>query len=746
MTVIAPYARTARHTTWLLTTSLSLLLAACGNTNTPPTQTTTQETAQQPNLRSQAINPGDNSLLDAPMTASTNGWGPIEMNMSNGESAPRDGHTLSLKGQKFGAGFGVHAGSSMTFDLGGQCQTLTTTIGVDDYVGTRGTVIFQIFGDGNKIYDSGVMRGQDTPKNVSVSVAGVKQLKLVVTDAGDGNAYDHADWAAPMLRSCGTSTTSTGTSGKSLTTLPFASSSNGWGPIEGNMSNGEQLAADGRTITINGKTYATGFGVHASSQMTFNLGGAYQTFTSDIGVDDYVGGNGSVIFQVFADGTKIYDSGVMRGVDAAKSLSVSVAGVNQLRLVVTDAGDGNAYDHADWANPMLYASGSTAPAPAPAPSPSPSPGTVTYAGPITITKGGTYSGNWESQDPNVPAVRVQTSEPVIIENSNIRGKGFLIHGYQNRLTIRNNRFLGLNPNISGRGAGKAIVAEEIYNLRIENNLIENTAGIYLRNWRGNAGNGETIKIFRNKIRNIEGRVSNGSGGWTNQRVITQAIMFNQVQRVPNVEIAWNEIVNEPFKSLPEENINFYISSGTSSSPVRIYNNYIQGAYNADPVHDSNYAGGGILIGDGTTTDPNNSGHVRVFDNQVVGISNHGLAIVGGVNTQFYNNRVIASGRLPDGRRIAAHTVGIYMWDINNQGKYSPATFWDNQMRDNVAAVTVVRSDGSTFQNPWWWGTCNVFNSTCGGNTTSGVATLDLERAEFQSWLSKLSANGVKVGP
>ncbi len=37
-------------------------------------------------------------------------------------------------------------------------------------------------------------------------------------------------------------------------------------------------------------------------------------------------------------------------------------------------------------------------------------------------KGGTYSGNWESLDSRTPAVSVQTSEPVIIENSNIRMK------------------------------------------------------------------------------------------------------------------------------------------------------------------------------------------------------------------------------------------------------------------------------------------------------------------------------------
>jgi hypothetical protein len=39
---------------------------------------------------------------------------------------------------------------------------------------------------------------------------------------------------------------------------------------------------------------------------------------------------------------------------------------------------------------------------------------IIYAGPIVITKGGTYSGNWQSLDWRTPAVRIRTSQPVII--------------------------------------------------------------------------------------------------------------------------------------------------------------------------------------------------------------------------------------------------------------------------------------------------------------------------------------------
>ena len=79
----------------------------------------------------------------------------------------------------------------------------------------------------------------------------------------------------------------------------------------------------------------------------------YTNFRADIGVDDEEGANGSVIFQVYADGVLVFDSGTMTGSSNTQSLNLNVQGVRQLKLVVNDAGDGNDYDHADWAGARL---------------------------------------------------------------------------------------------------------------------------------------------------------------------------------------------------------------------------------------------------------------------------------------------------------------------------------------------------------------------------------------------------------
>jgi len=131
-------------------------------------------------------------------------------------------------------------------------------------------------------------------------------------------------------------------------------STNGWGSFEKDHSNGEQGASDGGTISINGATYTKGLGVHANSEIRYNLTGlGYTSFSTDFGVDDEEGGAGSVVFRIYLDGVLVFDSGVKRGNQSAGSITVNVTGKSELKLVVTDGGDGLSSDHADWANAKL---------------------------------------------------------------------------------------------------------------------------------------------------------------------------------------------------------------------------------------------------------------------------------------------------------------------------------------------------------------------------------------------------------
>jgi glucose/arabinose dehydrogenase len=414
---------------------------------------------------------GSSFLSNLPWIYMTNGWGPAEIDRSNGEANQNDGVALKLNNVTYQKGFGVHANSELRFYLGGTCSTFTAKVGVDDEVVSGGSVVFQVAADGTVLYTSPTLTGTSATQNVSVSVTGKTELRLLVTDGGNGIGADHGDWAdaqlqcsadtvpptvlgtvplsgatnvsvtdpvrvtfsEPMNASTTTTTTFTlirqgtstpvaasvtydsatrvatltpaaalqvsstytatvksGTTGVKdvagnalasdyvwsfstsatappptttsyLSDLPYTVIANGWGPAEKDRSNGEDLAGDGNVLTLNGVTYSKGIGVHATSEIRYTLGGGCSTFTAFGGIDDEVAAGGSVLFQVWADGVKLDESAIMTATSASKAFNVNIAGRAELRLIVTDGGDGAGADHADWADAKLSCSNNTPP-------------------------------------------------------------------------------------------------------------------------------------------------------------------------------------------------------------------------------------------------------------------------------------------------------------------------------------------------------------------------------------------------
>ncbi len=134
-----------------------------------------------------------------------------------------------------------------------------------------------------------------------------------------------------------------------LTDLNWSSAKSSWGPVEKNRSNGRLDSRDGGAIRLGGRSYSSGLGVAGDSQVVYRLDGDYSRFFSDVGVDEYAGNQGSVVFRVFGDGRKVYDSGIMTGKTKTRGLNINVEGVRELKLVTTDGGNGIKSDHADWA-------------------------------------------------------------------------------------------------------------------------------------------------------------------------------------------------------------------------------------------------------------------------------------------------------------------------------------------------------------------------------------------------------------
>lgn len=138
-----------------------------------------------------------------------------------------------------------------------------------------------------------------------------------------------------------------------ISDLNWTSATSGMGSVQSDQSAGADGNGSGKSLTLKGGTYAKGLGVKAPSEVIYNLGGKYTSFISDIGLDDDGGSTGAVDFQVWADGVKRYDSGIMKSSSLPRRLTLPVTGKQQLRLVVTDASNGGAPNEADWAGARL---------------------------------------------------------------------------------------------------------------------------------------------------------------------------------------------------------------------------------------------------------------------------------------------------------------------------------------------------------------------------------------------------------
>ncbi len=106
-------------------------------------------------------------------------------------------------------------------------------------------------------------------------------------------------------------------------------------------------------LQIGERIYEHGLGHHAPGALVYDLNGEYSEFLAEVGVQEQAADAGSVVFQVWVDGKKRYDSGLLRESDGARKVKVKVQGAFELRLVSTDGGDGITCDCANWAEARL---------------------------------------------------------------------------------------------------------------------------------------------------------------------------------------------------------------------------------------------------------------------------------------------------------------------------------------------------------------------------------------------------------
>ncbi len=149
-------------------------------------------------------------LSDLPFVASSNGLGPVERDLTNGQAAAGDGRGIAIRQVTYGKGLGTFAPATVSFALGGRCTELVADVGVDDEAGldvaraggAGGTVGFAVTGDGAALAAVGPVSTRDAARHLDVDLTGVSTMDLQVTDGGDGTLNDRASWGDARVH-CG---------------------------------------------------------------------------------------------------------------------------------------------------------------------------------------------------------------------------------------------------------------------------------------------------------------------------------------------------------------------------------------------------------------------------------------------------------------------------------------------------------------------------------------------------------------
>jgi len=132
------------------------------------------------------------ALADAGTAEASVGYGrPVSNRLPGAEPL------LVAGGRLFARGLYAHAPARHVWSLGGKWERLTGISALAE--GHDGSVIMSIVADGGELWHSARLREGETAQ-FDLPVKGVKNLELIVSDAGDGRGSDWGLWLEPTLQ------------------------------------------------------------------------------------------------------------------------------------------------------------------------------------------------------------------------------------------------------------------------------------------------------------------------------------------------------------------------------------------------------------------------------------------------------------------------------------------------------------------------------------------------------------------
>ena len=130
-----------------------------------------------------------------------------------------------------------------------------------------------------------------------------------------------------------------------LSDLKYESHRQGWG----NM--GQNKSIEGNPLTIDAQKFENGFGTHAASETTYDIGGKYSSFRTSFGLDDESLCSEGVQVEILGDGNVLAQSPVFQN-GSVLTLTANVQGVQKLTLKAIPH-NGIDCTHVDFVNSVL---------------------------------------------------------------------------------------------------------------------------------------------------------------------------------------------------------------------------------------------------------------------------------------------------------------------------------------------------------------------------------------------------------
>ena len=199
-----------------------------------------------------------------------------------------NGGKMKVMGVTYDCGFSTDANAAIFFTIPEDMDVVrfkAMAAADDSGIGQQGattSIRFMVFAQ-NPLTDeqddaaarSGLISRTGTKsKTLETDITGAEQLKIVVSNWGDGFAYDRADLINPVLIDVEGNETS-------LTTLRQTSYQSEWGSLHVNQN------VEGQTLRVNGQSYTTGLGMNAQCTLIYDLpaGHSWKTFRALCGYD-----------------------------------------------------------------------------------------------------------------------------------------------------------------------------------------------------------------------------------------------------------------------------------------------------------------------------------------------------------------------------------------------------------------------------------------------------------------------------